>query len=157
MGQFSQPQGRSAAVAGEFGLEEVGFEDGGVDDIGGHFAAGDAGDRLEGADAVAEPAGVGEVEVVGGDDDVVEFEEGVVGTDGLVLKDINAGAGDLVGAESGGEGGLVDDGATGGVDEVGSGFHEIEFGGADEVAGLIVKRAVDGKEVGFAEESFEID
>jgi len=116
--------GLGLAVAGEFGLEEVGFEDFGIDDVGRDFAAGDAGDGLEGADAVAAPTGVCEVEVVGGEDDVVERQERVVGTDGLLLEDVDAGAGDHVSAKGGGEGGLVDDSATGGIYQVGGGLHQ---------------------------------
>lgn len=54
---------------------------------------------------------------------------------GLVLEDVEADAGEFVGGEGGDEGGFVDDGAAGGVDEGGGGFHEGELGGREEVVG----------------------
>lgn len=54
---------------------------------------------------------------------------------GLVLVDVEADRGDLAGGEGVDEGGLVHDGAAGGVYNDDALFHECEFGGGDGVAG----------------------
>jgi len=58
---------------------------------------------------------------------------------GLVLEDVEADAGDGVGGEGGDEGGFVDDGAAGCVDEGGGGFHERELRGGEEVVGRVLR------------------
>jgi len=58
---------------------------------------------------------------------------------GLVLEDVEADAGDCVGGEGGDEGGFVDDGAAGCVDEGGGGFHERELRGGEEVVGRVLR------------------
>jgi hypothetical protein len=75
---------------------------------------------------------------VGSEDDV--FELGQVGVDGgFVLVDVEGGSGDLPAVEGLGQCGLVDKRYTGGVDEVGAWFHDLERVGVDKVMGSGVK------------------
>ena len=95
---------------------------------------------------------------MGGDEEVLGAEVG--GEEGVVLggrfdgEDVETGSGDAVVAEGVGEGGFVDEGAASGVDEEGGGFHQGEGVGIDEVFGLFVERGVEGDDVGGGEELF---
>jgi hypothetical protein len=94
---------------------------------------------------------------VGGEDDVVHRAEGRVGTERFFFEDIEGGTGDAAGLEGLDEGLFLHDGAAGGVDEHGSGFHAGELGGAEQAAGVGCERTVHENVVGFGEEVVEGD
>src|SRR6266446_7716701 len=69
-----------------------------------------------------------EVGRVRGEDDVVEPPQRAVGAERLLLERVKRGAGEPALLERAREGGLVDDGAAGGVDQAGGGLHAPEEG-----------------------------
>ena len=89
--------------------------------------------------------GDGRLRLFGGRADVVRAVEILIvengvgkfagGVGGFRIKNVEAGA-DFLRGERGGEGGLVDDFAAGGVDENGVGFHQRQARGGDEFFGV---------------------
>src|SRR5215470_17558732 len=75
---------------------------------------------------------------------------------GLILEDVQACAGDPTLRESLHEGGLVDYGSAGGVDQIRGLLHAPERLCTDEMPSLRQKRGVNGDEVRLAEQSGEI-
>jgi len=133
-----------AAEAGVEGFDEEGFARE-------EFVA-----AFEGFDLEAVHGFAGVEGEVGGEEDVREGEEGAEGVagggEGFLAVDIEAGTGEAASEEGFEEGGFIDEGAAGDVDEDGGGPHEGEFGAADEVAGLRVEDGVEGDEIGGGEE-----
>ena len=66
---------------------------------------------------------------------------------GFAFEDVQGGAAESAFVQGGDEGGFVDDAASGGVDQVGAGFHGAQRGGVDEVAGVRGERGVHGYHV----------
>lgn len=81
--------------------------------------------------------------------------ERVVAGGGLGEPDITTVAGEVAGAESLGDVLLDDDGATGGVDEVGALLHLADELLVEEALCLLVQRAVDGDNVALGEHLLE--
>lgn len=81
--------------------------------------------------------------------------ERVVGRGGLGEPDITTVAGEVAGAKSLGNVLLDDDGATGGVDEVGALLHLADELLVEEALCLLVQRAVDGDDVALGEHLLE--
>ena len=118
-------------LGGRAGGEVDAVRDGAGFDVGLDDADGLVGDgRLRLFGGRADVMRAVEIDVV--ENRVGEFAGGV-GRFGI--EDVEAGA-DLLRGERGGEGGLVDDFAAGGVDENGVGFHQREAGGGDEFFGV---------------------
>lgn len=91
---------------------------------------------------------------VGQEHDLVVAHEARVDF-GLVLKDVEAGAGDEAIVQGGHERGLVDHGAAGRVDDHGAGFHQLELRRRDGVAGLGVQRQVQAQHVAASQQVLE--
>lgn len=64
----------------------------------------------------------------------------------FLLVDVQAHRGDGAVVEGGDEGGFVDDGPAGGVDDDDARFHEGELGGREEVVGVRLGGGVSGRE-----------
>ena len=132
----------SGSLIVDIGVNAVGHGlavESGEEVLGGHGGHAEAGGN----------AGAGDV---GHDDAVVEGEEGVFHCDGLGFGDVESGGAYLTILEGMIEGGGVDDGAAGGVDEDGVGLHEVEFVVADEMVGFRSEVDVDANEVGLSED-----
>ncbi|EPD60421.1 hypothetical protein HMPREF1211_05170 [Streptomyces sp. HGB0020] len=71
----------------------------------------------------------------------------VVGGQGLGVEHVDARAGDTALVQGGEQGVLVDDRGARGVDQVGGGLEEREFGGAEQAAGAVAEDQVDRDEV----------
>jgi len=93
---------------------------------------------------------------VGGEDDVVEGGEGGV-SGGLLVEDVEGGAGDVTGLEGGGQVGFDDELAAGAVDDADAFLHGGEGGGVEDAGGLRGEADVEGEEVGHREELFDGD
>ena len=91
-----------------------------------------------------------------GGDDVVELEQGAVGAR-LLGEHVESGGGDPALLEGRVERGLVDDAASGGVDQHQLWFHLRQLLGADQAGGLRGLRQVHAHEVGLLEEHVEVD
>lgn len=89
---------------------------------------------------------------VGGGEHIVHGHQGVAGIDGLLLQRIQPGPGDLPGPEGTDQGGLVHDGAAGGVDEVRSLLHQAELTVTDGVDGLGGGGHMEGDVVAFGKD-----
>ena len=70
---------------------------------------------------------------------------------GVLVPDVDGGAGDPAVLQGLVECGFVDDGAAGHVDELSVGAEVVQFGGADQGGGSGVERDADHEHVGFAE------
>ena len=137
-------------------MQGSGSEDLGVDDVG-RGAVLEVGDDVGGGHFGHFGAGgLGGAAEVGDEDGVFAGEE--VGVDvGFVFVDVEAGCEDRAGLEGVGEGGFVDDGTAGGVDDAGGGLHGGEVGGGERVGGFGEEWAVDRDEVGFGEQCLFVD
>ena len=71
----------------------------------------------------------------------------VVRGQGLLAEDVDRGTRDGAGCERGGQRGLVDDAATGDVDEEGVLLHRGQLRGTDHAPGLGGQRHVDGDRI----------
>ena len=98
---------------------------------------------------------------VRGHDDIVHLPEGVIAGEGLFREDVHAGTGDLFLREGVNEGGFIDDGGAGDIDEEGGSLHEGEFLLSEEMICLGRRREGGDDDVGlredFGELVFEID
>ena len=96
-----------------------------------------------------------------GHDDIVHLPEGVIAGEGFFREDVHAGTGDFFLREGVYEGGFIDDGGAGDVDEEGGFLHEGEFLLAEEVLGLGGRGEGGDDDVGlgedFSELVFEVD
>ena len=96
-------------------------------------------DVLKGV-AVEDAVGfVGDVAEVRRDDDVVEPPQGMVEGQRLDIEHVEAGPGDGAALQGLDEGGLIDDGAARGVDQIGGGFHQAQFARADQAARAVAQ------------------
>ena len=80
---------------------------------------------------------------------------GFGGFDGFLLEDIQGGTGEKAQVEGVDEVWFMDDLASAGIEEVGVGFHFVEEGGVEEVAGFGGVGEVHGDDVGLGEEFIE--
>ena len=93
---------------------------------------------------------------MGGEEDVVEVGEGGV-FEGLVMEDVEGGAGDLAGADTVGEGLVDDELAAGAVDDADALLHDGDGLLVDEAFGLGGEADVEREVVGFGEDLFDGD
>ena len=93
---------------------------------------------------------------VRGEDDVVEVEEGGV-FEGLLVEDVEGGAGDVAGLDGVGEGLLDDELAAGAVDDADALLHDADGGLVDEAFGLGGEADVEGEVVGGLEDLVDGD
>ena len=93
---------------------------------------------------------------MGGDDDAVLFEKGVL-AGGLRREHVEGGAGDLAGAHGLEQVVLVDDAAAGGVHDADSVLHGGELVARDHAAGGGGERGVDADEVALGVEAVKVD
>src|SRR5689334_19035458 len=103
----------------------LGFEEFGVDGVGGTLALEEGGDVLGGGVGHAAASFGGGGAEMRGENYVGTLEAGV--NEGLLLENVEAGAGNFFGFESVDKRSFVDNGAAGGVDEEGGGLHAEEF------------------------------
>ena len=81
-------------------------------------------------------------------------EEGMLGGGGLGRQHVDGGAADGFGLERGDEVGFVDEVTATGVDEDGTGLHQLERFPIDEMPGLGSERTMQGDGVGGSEKGF---
>ena len=93
---------------------------------------------------------------MGADDDVGHVPEGALRGEGLLPEDVGGEAAEVTRLECPDEGGLVDDGAPGDVDEYGPLLHGCELLLPYEAAGLLGEGADEDHVVGLAEHGVEV-
>ena len=99
---------------------------------------------------------LGEPGAVGGDDDVVHPVEGVVRIRALVLQHIQAGAGDFPGLQGLDQIALLNDGAPGGIDDIGGFLHFLKCLLIKEVFGLLIQGQGNGNYVAYGAERVKV-
>src|SRR6266508_4632857 len=86
------------------------------------------------------------------DDDVVPLAQRMVLRQRFYVEYVEAGARDLLVAQDCQHGGLLDDRAARGIDEIGRRLHQAEFLGADEAARALRQHDVDADEIRLPEQ-----
>ena len=89
-------------------------------------------------------------------DQPVAFEQRIVGLGRLVDLHVERGALDATAVQSLDQRLLVDDAAARTIDDVGGGLHHGEFRRADQVARVVLQRAMHGNEIGARQGGAEI-
>ena len=109
-------------------------------------------DAVDRASVVGLEGAVGDVADMRRQDGVVDPAQGMIGGQRFLVEDIEGRPGDAPVLQYVDQGGLVDDGAARGVDEVRRRLHQRELGRADDADRALPQRQVDGDDVGAAEE-----
>ena len=94
---------------------------------------------------------------VRGSDDLLHLDQRVVGIERLLLPGVNRGTPNLALFESLDQSLVIDDSAARLIDDDGVGLHYVELLLADKTAGILGQRAVQGDDVGLAQQSLEIN